>query len=83
VENSGLALCVLHHKTSDLGAFTVAEGVLLDSDQANGSAGFQESLMVFHGDPIRPPQHLDWKPEPAHRNWHGRAVFKGAARHPG
>jgi putative restriction endonuclease len=60
VENNGLALCVLHHKTFDLGAFTVADGVLLVSDQANGNSGFQESLMAFHGKPIRPPQHPDW-----------------------
>jgi putative restriction endonuclease len=44
-ETNGLALCVLHHKTFDLGAFTVADGVLLVSDQANGSAGFAETLV--------------------------------------
>ena len=39
VESNGLALCVLHHKAFDLGAFTVTpSGVLLVSDQANGSA---------------------------------------------
>src|SRR5436189_6378643 len=26
IENNGLALCVLHHKTFDLGAFTLSEG---------------------------------------------------------
>ena len=52
-EDNGLALCVLHHKTFDLGAFTVSEGVLLVSDQANGTAGFQEHLMAYHGKPIR------------------------------
>jgi len=36
-EDNGLALCVLHHKTFDLGAFIVREGVLLVSDQANGT----------------------------------------------
>jgi putative restriction endonuclease len=74
---------VLHHKTFDLGAFTVASGVLLVSDQANGTAGFQESLLRHHGKPIRPPQHPDWKPEPGHLEWHGREVFKGKARHCG
>jgi HNH endonuclease len=34
-EGNGLALCVLHHKTFDLGAFTLSPaGVLLVSDQA-------------------------------------------------
>ena len=83
VECNGLALCVLHHKTFDLGVFTLADGVLFVSDQANGTAGFQESLLAFHGKPIRAPQHPDWKPEPGHLEWHGREVFKGEARHRG
>ena len=83
VECNGLALCVLHHKTFDLGAFTVSDGDLIVSDQANGTAGFQESLLAYHGKPIRPPQHPDWKPEQGHLDWHGREVFKGEARHRG
>src|SRR3954452_23471904 len=82
-ENNGLALCVLHHKTFDLGAFTVSQGVLLVSDQANGTTGFQETLLTYHGKPIRDPQHPDWRPEPRHLEWHGREVFKGEARHRG
>jgi len=82
-EVNGLALCVLHHKTFDLGAFTVSDGVLLVSDQANGTSGFVEALMAHHGKPIRPPQHPDWKPESKHLEWHGREVFKGDARHRG
>ena len=50
---------------------------LLVSDQANGSAGFQEAFMTFHGKPIRDSQHPDWRPEPKHLEWHGREVFKG------
>jgi putative restriction endonuclease len=65
-ESNGLALCVLHHKTFDLGAFTVAEGVLLVSNQANALTGFQEALLAYHGRPIRDPQHPDRRPEPRH-----------------
>lgn len=82
-ESNGLALCVLHHKTFDLGAFTVSDGVLLVSDQANGTSGFAEGLMAHHGRPIRPPQNPAWRPEPKHLEWHGREVFKGATRHLG
>ncbi|MCE9562118.1 MAG: HNH endonuclease [Planctomycetes bacterium] len=82
-EINGLALCVLHHKVFDLGAFTVSDGVVLVSDQANGTTGFAESLMAYHGKMIRPPQHPDWMPEPKHLEWHGREVFKGDARHRG
>jgi putative restriction endonuclease len=82
-ESNGFALCVLHHKTFDLGAFTVSNGILLVSDQANGTTGFKETLMAYHAKLIRDPQHPDWKPEPRHLEWHGREVFKGAARHHG
>jgi putative restriction endonuclease len=83
IENNGLALCVMHHKTFDLGAFTVADGVLLVSDQANGTIGFQETLLVYHGKPIREAQRPEWQPELEHLSWHGREVFKGEARHRG
>jgi putative restriction endonuclease len=80
-ESNGLALCVLHHKTFDLGAFTVDHGgVLLVSDQVHGGEGFQEVLMRHHGNSVRPPQRQEWKPAPASLDWHAREVFKGAAR---
>src|SRR5262249_26056526 len=72
---NGLALCVLHHKTFALGAFTVADGVLLVSDQANGTTGFHEALLGFHAKPIRIPQCPEWSPAPGHLDWHGREVF--------
>jgi putative restriction endonuclease len=80
-ESNGLALCAMHHKTFDLGAFTVADGVLLVSDLMNGTAGFEETLLAFHGRPVRRPQRPDWTPEPLHLAWHAREVFKGEARH--
>ena len=82
-EANGLALCVLHHKTFDLGAFTVAEGAVLVSDQVHGTSGFQETLMAYHGGPIREPQRPDWRPEAEHLAWHRREVFKGDPRHRG
>src|SRR5207253_1087838 len=55
-ESNGPALCVLHHKTFDLGVFTLsAADVLLVSDWANGTDGFRESLLSFHGR-VRPPR---------------------------
>jgi hypothetical protein len=75
------ALCVLYHKTFDLGVFTVLNEIVLVSDRANGSAGIQETLLAYHRKPIRPAQHSDWMPQPEHPKWHGREVFKGEARH--
>lgn len=81
-ETNGFALCVLHHKTFDLGAFTVnADGVVVISDQANGTTGFQDALLRHHGSQIRTPQRPEWQPAPEHLHWHGREVFKGQPRH--
>jgi putative restriction endonuclease len=81
-ETNGLALCVLHHKTFDLGAYTVnLDGVLLVSDQANGGEGFHETLLRHHGKTIRSLQQPEWKPEPVFLKWHVQQVFKGKARH--
>jgi putative restriction endonuclease len=82
VESNGLALCVLHHKVFDLGAFTVTPGgMLLVSDQANGTDGFHEALMRHHGTQIRPAQRPEWAPAAEHLEWHRSEVFKGQARH--
>jgi putative restriction endonuclease len=83
-EDNGLALCVLHHKLFDLGAFTLDQGgLLLVSDQVHGTAGFQEALLRHHGGPVRKPQRPEWVPAPAFLEWHGQEVFKGEARHHG
>jgi putative restriction endonuclease len=80
-ETNGLALCVLHHKLFDLGAFTLGEdGKLLVSEDAHGTAGFDEILMRHHGREVRRPIRAAWLPNPDHLNWHGREVFKGGAR---
>jgi putative restriction endonuclease len=81
-ESNGLALCVLHHKLFDLGAYTVGQdGRLLVSDQVNGTTGLHESLKRHHGFTLRPPQRPEWSPGAAFLDWHGREVFKGTARH--
>lgn len=84
VENNGLALCVLHHKTFDLGAFTISKnGLLFVSDQVNGSDRLEEALMRHHGKPARQAQRPEWRPVPDHLDWHAREVFKGKARYAG
>lgn len=81
-ESNGLALCVLHHKTFDLGAFTVSQlGVFLVSDHAHGTDGFDSSLLRHHGNPIRLPQRPEWRPHLDSLEWHRREVFKGNTRH--
>jgi putative restriction endonuclease len=55
--------------------------VLLVSDQANGTAGFEEALMAYHGKTIRTAQKPEWRPAGEHLAWHRSEVFKGEARH--
>jgi putative restriction endonuclease len=83
-EDNGLALCTLHHKLLDLGAYTVgADGVMLVSDQTTGTDGFAETLLRHHTNPVRRAQRPEWNPKPAHLDWHAREVFKGKPRHAG
>jgi putative restriction endonuclease len=82
-EQNGLALCAMHHRLFDYGAFTVRDGRVVVSTKAIGEVRFHEYLMAFHGEPIRPPQSPEHRPDPAHFEWHGREVFKGKPRHVG
>lgn len=83
-EANGLALCVLHHKLFDLGAFTVGkDGVVLVSEQAHGTGGFDETLLRHHGREARRPQRPEWIPSHEHLDWHVREVFRGEARRVG
>jgi putative restriction endonuclease len=62
-------------------AFTLAShGILLVSDQADGSAGLQESLLRHHGKRVRSPQRPKRRPAPDFLGWHAKEVLKGEAR---
>ena len=78
---NGLALCVMHHKLFDRGAFTLSKQLqILVSDDAHGTKGFQEWLMDFHGKKINFPQRQSYYPEMEFIGWHVRQVFKGDYR---
>ena len=80
-EVNGLALCSLHHKLFDRGAFTLSkQRQILVSDDAHGTTGFQEWLMDFHGEKINFPQRRSYYPEEEFIGWHVREVFKGDYR---
>ena len=81
IEVNGLALCSLHHKLFDRGAFTLSNELeILVSDDAYGSVGFQEWLMRFHGETINFPQRQSYYPEMEFIGWHVKEVFKGDYR---
>ena len=78
---NGLALCVMHHKLFDLGAFTLSKQLqILVSDDAYGTKGFKEWLMDFHGQTINLPQRRSYYPAEEFINWHVRDVFTGNYR---
>jgi len=75
------ALCSLHHKLFDRGAFTISDKTkVIVSETAHGTHGMDEWLLAFHDKDIRPPQRSSYCPEPKFVNWHIKEVFKGLAR---
>ncbi|RXZ80913.1 restriction endonuclease [Paenibacillaceae bacterium] len=81
-EENGIALCSLHHKLFDRGVFTITEDrVLLVSEQAHGTNGFEDWLMKFHSQKVRSPIHPVYEPKDHFINWHIREVFRGPARY--
>lgn len=80
-EQNGLALCSLHHKAFDLGAFTILpDQVMLVSERAYGRQGFDQWLLKFHGLPVRKPQREAYLPAEQFLTWHERQVFKRPPR---
>jgi putative restriction endonuclease len=82
VETNGLALCALHHKLFDRGAFTVsASGRVELSGQLRGGAGFNELLLAHHGRSLRRPPNPNHRPAAQFLSWHQKEVFQGPARY--
>lgn len=82
IESNGLALCALHHKIFDLGAFTVEPETLevQFSQHMLGSPEVQGLLLSYHGTSLLLPQSPQYKPNPEYLEWHQRQVFKQPAR---
>lgn len=80
-EMNGLALCSLHHKLFDRGAFALSDQLEIRiSDDAHGSVGFEEWLLRFRGKKINHPQSLSYCPKIDYIIWHVREVFQGDYR---
>lgn len=81
IEINGLALCSLHHKLFDRGAYTISDDlIILVSDRVNGTKGFEEWLMKFHGKKLRIPQRTIYYPVQEYTGWHIKEVFQGESR---
>lgn len=80
-EENGIAMCSLHHKLFDRGAFTISPSMEVQvSDMAHGTVGFNEWLLEFRGKTLRPPQRTTYNPAHEYVTWHLHEVFKGYAR---
>jgi putative restriction endonuclease len=81
-EGNGLALCTLHHKLFDRGVFTLSGSMaVIVSEDANGTCGFQEWVIAYHGKAIRPPQRPAYYPDENWVVWRVREVFQGPGRY--
>ena len=81
VPANGLALCSLHHRLFDRGAFTLSHQLkILVSRDAHGPEGFEEWLLRFHGTEINFPQRQSYYPDGNYTGWHVREVFQGNPR---
>ena len=77
LEVNGLELCSLHHKLFDRGAFTSSNELeIFVSDDANGTAGFDEWLMHFHGEKLNFPLRQTYYPSKNFTRWHVKEAFQ-------
>lgn len=82
IEQNGIAMCTMHHKLFDRGAFTLSDSLeFLVSERAHGTSGLEEWLLRYHGKEIRPPQSPLYLPGNTFLAWHVREVFRGSVRY--
>ena len=79
---NGLALCTLHHRLFDRGAFTLsADDLTIFVAQEAEGTGFDEVLGQFQGTLPRVLPQSDFDlPEPRYLRWHHFEVFRGSSR---
>lgn len=79
---NGLALCSLHHKIFDLGAFTILPGTyqMVFSQHLNGSDETAQRMLAYHGAGLILPQSSEYMPRSEFLMWHGKQVFKQPMR---
>jgi len=79
--NNGIALCTLHHKLFDLGAFTLDDDRQFRvSERVVGTDGFDLWLGRFHGDQISQPVRAVYEPSVDYIAWNRDQVIKSPGR---
>ena len=79
---NGIALCSMHHKVFDLGAFTVLPDTyqIVFSQHLNGGDEATRHMLAHQGAGLILPQSRDYLPSTEFLAWHQREVFKTPAR---
>ena len=82
VVQNGLALCSLHHKIFDLGAFTVLpeNHQIVFSRHLMGGDDTKAKLLAHHGAGLIQPQAKECLPNPEFLAWHRAEMSKEPAR---
>ena len=72
---NALALCALHHRLFDVGAFTLSsDRKIMVSAHATG-IGYDDALGRFHSNDIYLPENVDDSPDSRFIKWHHHNVF--------
>ena len=80
---NGIAMCALHHRLFDAGAFTLStaqpesDSRVLLSELVVGDGEAADRLIALHGRPLTPPQRDEDRPTAEHLDWHRSEVFRG------
>ncbi len=79
---NGIAMCSLHHKVFDLGAFKILPDTyqMVFSQHLNGSETASDRMLAYHGAGMILPQAIEYLPRSDNLDWHARQVFKSPAR---
>jgi putative restriction endonuclease len=81
IHENGLALCSLHHKLFDRGAFTVGlDHRAVVSERAYGTDGFSEHLGRYHKQGLLKPTRESYRPSGDFLDWHMTEVFLSPGR---
>ena len=79
IEENGIAMCTMHHKLFDRGAFTFDRSLtLLVSDSVTGTVGVDEWLLRYRGKKLITPDIPVYRPARVFLDWHFREVYRGS-----
>ena len=78
---NGLALCALHHRLLDRGAWTLStDRTVRVAEAAHGGEAFKRWVLAYHGCIVAAPVADEHCVAERHLEWHHREVFRPPAR---